>query len=42
LVRHNKQVIEGTIIKIYSEELDIKLETGEIVKRKYWEIRKKE
>lgn len=39
LIRHNGQIIEGKVEKIYPEDLDIKLPNGEIVRRKFWEVR---
>ena len=40
LVRHEGQVQEGNVERIYDEELDIRLLNGILVRRKYWEIRK--
>jgi len=39
LIKHNGKVTKGKVIKIYPEELDIELENGEIIRRKFWEIR---
>ena len=38
LVRHNGEIKEGIVQEIYNEELEIKLEDGELIRRKYWEI----
>lgn len=40
LVKHNGIVQEGIIEVIYSEDLDIRLENGELIRRKFWEVRK--
>lgn len=40
LCKHNEIVQEGKVQKIYFEDLDIKLENGETIRRKFWEIRK--
>jgi len=40
LVKNNNQVCEGNVIEIYSEDLDIRLLDGTIVRKKFWEIRK--
>jgi len=40
LVKHNGIVQEGKVEIIYDEDLDIRLENGELIRRKYWEIRK--
>jgi len=39
LIKYNEKIVEGKVVKIYDEELDIKLDDGEIVRKKYWEIR---
>jgi hypothetical protein len=39
LVKHQDVVQEGKVIKIFEEELDIELENGEIIRRKFWETR---
>jgi hypothetical protein len=39
-VRHEGKVQIGKVEVIWDEELEIKLETGEIIHRKWWEIRK--
>lgn len=39
LVKHNGIVKEGIVIKIYPEDLEIKLEDDIIIKRKFWEVR---
>jgi membrane protease subunit (stomatin/prohibitin family) len=40
LIKHEGKVQEGSVIKIYEEDLDIRLDSGEIVRRKFWEVRK--
>ena len=42
LVKHADAVQEGSVINIYPEDLDILLENGETIRRKYWEVRKVE
>lgn len=39
LVKHNEVVVEGIVQKIFSEDLEIRLDNGELIRRKYWEIR---
>ena len=39
-IRHNKELYKGKVIKIFDEDLKIELKNGEIVLRKFWEIRK--
>jgi len=39
LVKENGQILKGMVIKFSTEDLDIKLEDGTIVRRKYWEVR---
>ena len=38
-VKYEGKIREGTVIKIYSEDLDIRLEDNTIITRKYWEVR---
>ena len=40
LVKHNGELIEGIVEIIYEEDLNIRLENGELIKRKFWEIGK--
>jgi hypothetical protein len=40
LVKHNGIVQKGTVETIFPEDLDVRLENGELVRRKFWEIRK--
>lgn len=40
LIKHDEKIKEGIVIKIFNEDLDIQLENGIIVRRKYWEVRK--
>jgi len=40
LAKYNGKIVEGVVIEIYYEDIDIKLDTNEIIKRKFWEIRK--
>jgi hypothetical protein len=39
LVKHEDKILRGMVIKIYSEDLDIRLEDDTIVRRKFWEVR---
>jgi len=39
LVKHEGQIKKGSVINIYSEDIDIKLENNDIVRRKFWEVR---
>ena len=38
LCRHNGEVHNGRVIRIFPEELEIELTTGEVIRRKFWEI----
>jgi len=40
LLRVNGELRKGIAEKIYKEDIDIRLQTGEIILRKFWEIRK--
>ena len=39
-IKHEGKVRIGTVEIIWDEELEIKLDTGEIITRKFWEIKK--
>ena len=39
LIKEKKQIKKGIVINFSEEDLDIKLEDGTIVKRKFWEVR---
>jgi hypothetical protein len=39
LVKHEDKILRGMVIKIYSEDLDIRLEDDTIIRRKFWEVR---
>ena len=39
LVKHNESVVEGIVQEVFSEDLEIRLDNGELIRRKYWEIR---
>jgi len=39
-VKHEGKVQIGTVEIIWDEKLEIKLENGETIHRKFWEIRK--
>jgi hypothetical protein len=39
LVKHEGTVQEGIVLKLFEETIEIKLLTGEIIIRKYWEVR---
>jgi len=40
LVKENEQIQKGRVINFLNEDLEIKLEDGTIVRRKFWEVRK--
>lgn len=40
LVRYENKVQKGTVIQIYKEDLDVKLENGDIIRKKFWEVGK--
>lgn len=40
LAKYNGQIVEGIVIEIYFEDVDIKLDNGTVIKKKYWEVRK--
>lgn len=40
LLKVNRILRKGIVEKIYREDLDLRLSTGELVNRKFWEIRK--
>jgi len=42
LIRHNGQIKEGKVKKIFPEDLELELENGTILMRKFWEVRKKD
>jgi hypothetical protein len=39
LVKHEGKLIKGIVVKIFQEDLDIKLEDETIIRRKFWEVR---
>jgi len=39
LVKHEGKILKGIVIQIFQEDLDIKLENNEIIRRKFWEVR---
>jgi hypothetical protein len=39
LIKHEGKIQEGLVQRIFQEELDIKLTTGEVIRRKFWEVR---
>jgi hypothetical protein len=39
LVKHEGQIRKGIVIKIFQEDLDIRLEDNTIIRRKFWEVR---
>jgi len=39
LIQHEGQIMKGIVIKIYPEDLDIKLDDGIVIRRKFWEVR---
>lgn len=42
LLRYEGKVVEGKVTKIFSEDLEIELDDKTIVRRKFWEIRRKD
>ena len=40
LVKHNGEIKEGKVTKIFPEDLEIKLKDGALIQRKFWEVRK--
>ena len=40
LVKHENIVQKGIVTKIFREDLEIKLDDGTIIRRKFWEVRK--
>jgi hypothetical protein len=41
LVKHEDKIITGIVIKFFQDDLDIKLDDGTIIRRKFWEVRVK-
>ena len=39
LVKHGGKVIKGIVENIWSEDLFIRLDDGELISRKFWEVR---
>jgi len=39
LVKHEGKIQEGIVENIWSEDLFIRLENGELISRKFWEVR---
>lgn len=39
LIRHEGKIVEGTVMKLFEETIEIKLGNGEFVIRKFWEVR---
>lgn len=39
LCKHNGKIEEGTVEKMFEEDVHIKLATNETISRKYWEVR---
>ena len=40
LVKHEGKIQEGIVEQIHLEDLDIRLSNGDLVSRKFWEVRK--
>jgi hypothetical protein len=40
LAKHEGNLVQGIVIEIYAEEIDIKLDNEIIIRRKFWEVRK--
>jgi hypothetical protein len=40
LLKHENKLQEGIIENVLFEDLEIKLENGEIIQKKFWEVRK--
>jgi len=39
LCKHNDKLQEGTVEKMFEEDVSIKLANNETITRKYWEVR---
>lgn len=40
LLKHQGSLQKGRVKEIYPEELEITLDTDEIIRKKFWEVRK--
>jgi hypothetical protein len=40
LVRHKGKVQEGIVENISGDDLDIRLDNGELIRKKFWEVRR--
>ena len=40
LVKHEGLIQRGIVEQFFMEDLDIRLDNGELIRRKYWEVRK--
>lgn len=40
IVKHDNKIQEGIVEEIYSEDLDIRLDNGELIRRKFWCVHK--
>jgi hypothetical protein len=39
LIKYEGKILRGVVVKIFQEDLDIKLDAETIVRRKFWEVR---
>jgi hypothetical protein len=39
LIKHENEIKKGIVVKILGDDLEIKLEDGIIIRRKFWEVR---
>lgn len=39
LVKHEGNILRGIVVQFFPEDLDIRLDNGIIIRRKYWEVR---
>jgi len=39
ILKHNGKLQEGSVENIFPEDLDIRLDSGELVRKKFWEVR---
>jgi len=40
LTKHENKIVKGIVVKIFEEDLDIRLDNDIIIRRKFWEVRK--
>jgi len=39
LIKHEGKILEGNVEQIFVEDLYIRLDSGELIIRKFWEVR---